>query len=300
MNTIIAIPFDEELASFIGKKGSENSITFYNRRFNNDTIVAIMPSSLEDKFYALPQCMLVADKIIASTKSIDKLFGELIVACSVLGKPVIFTKDNDISNLLSAIKLDNYSFCDRDKMLDAIIAGKDASAAEQKRIDIDKAFNVKGIGTVVLGVVTKGMVKVHDSLYHNSGKPIVVRSLQSQDEDIKEAGTGTRVGIALKGIEDSDMKKGDILSSVQTRSGRQLELEIKNSGFAKEAIEVGKTYSIATGFSYSVAVVERINGTKVKLKLEKAICAEANDQFMLVRAIAPRIFASGKILEIAT
>lgn len=299
MNTIIAIPFDEELASFIGKKGSENSITFYNRRFNNDIIVAIMPSSLEDKFYALPQCMLVADKIIASTKSIDKIFGEILVACSVLDKPVIFTKDNDITNLLSAIKLENYSFCDRDGLLDAIIAGKAANAAEQKRIDIDKAFNVKGIGTVVLGVVTKGIVKVHDTLYHNSGKTVGVRSLQSQDEDIKEAGPGTRVGIALKGIEDSDMKKGDILSSVQTKSGRQLELEVKNSSFAKELIEVGKTYSIATGFSYSVAVVESINGTKVKLKLEKAICAEANDRFMLVRAIAPRIFASGKILEIS-
>jgi len=158
---------------------------------------------------------------------------------------------------------------------------------------------VKGVGTVVLGVVTKGIVKVHDTLYHNSGKPAGVRSLQSQDEDIKEAGPGTRVGIALKGIEDSEMKKGDILSSVQTKSGRQLELDVKVSSFAKEAIETGKNYSIATGFSYSTAFVEEVNGTKVKLKLEKAICAEVSDRFMLVRAIAPRIFASGKILEIS-
>lgn len=299
MNTIIAIPFDEELAEFVGKKGSENSITFYNRRFNNDTIVAIMPSSIEEKFYALPQCMLVADQIIASTKSVDKIFGELLVACSVLGKPVIFTKDNDITNLLSAIKLENYSFCERDKLLDTIIAGKAANPPEQKRIDIDKAFNVKGIGTVVLGVVTKGTVKVHDNLYHNSGKPVGVRSLQSQDEDIKEAGPGTRVGIALKGIDDSEMKKGDILSSLQTKSGRQLMLDVNASSFAKEVIETGKNYSIATGFSYSVAVVEEVNGTKIKLKLEKGICAEVGDKFMLVRAIAPRIFASGKILEIS-
>ncbi len=299
MNTIIAIPFDEELAEFIGKKGSENSITFYNRRVNNDTIVALMPSSIEDKFYALPQSMLIADSIVASTKSIDKFFGELLVACSVLGKQVIFTKDNEITNLLSAIKLENHSFCDREKLLDTIITGKAASIGDQKRIDIDKAFNVKGIGTVVLGVVTKGIVKVHDTLYHNSGKQVVVRSLQSQDEDIKEAGPGTRVGIALKGIEDSDMKKGDILSSVQTKSGRQFELEVKNSGFAKEAIEVGKNYSIATGFSYSNAIVEEVVGTKVKFKLEKAICADVGDKFMLVRALSPRIFASGGIISIS-
>ncbi|HIH50386.1 TPA: hypothetical protein HA291_02920, partial [Candidatus Micrarchaeota archaeon] len=159
-NTIIAIPFDEELAEFIGKKGSENSITFYNRKADGNTIVAVMPSSLEDKFYALPQCMLVADRIIVSTKSIDKALGEVLVACSVLGKSVVFTKDNDISNLLSAIKLENYSFCDTDRLLDAITEGKAPGTTEQKRIDLDKAFNVKGIGTVVLGVVTKGVVKV--------------------------------------------------------------------------------------------------------------------------------------------
>ncbi|MGA2800430.1 MAG: EF-Tu/IF-2/RF-3 family GTPase [Candidatus Micrarchaeaceae archaeon] len=297
-NTIIAIPFDEELAEFIGKKGSENSITFYNRKADGNTIVAVMPSSLEDKFYALPQCMLVADRIIVSTKSIDKALGEVLVACSVLGKSVVFTKDNDISNLLSAIKLENYSFCDTDRLLDAITEGKAPGTTEQKRIDLDKAFNVKGIGTVVLGVVTKGVVKVHDNLYHNSGKTVGVRSLQSQDEDIKEAGPGTRVGIALKGIEDSEMKKGDILSSAQTKTGRQLELDVNNSAFAKEVIEPGKNYSIATGFSYSSAVVEDVKGTKVKLKLEKAICAEPNDKFMLVRAIAPRIFASGRIENI--
>ena len=79
MNTIVAIPFDSELASFIGKRGSENSITFYNRKFNEHVVVGIMPSSIEEKFYALPQCMLVADQILVSTKSVDRSFGEVLM-----------------------------------------------------------------------------------------------------------------------------------------------------------------------------------------------------------------------------
>ncbi len=300
MNTIIAIPFDEKLAEFIGKKGSENSITFYNRKVGNDVIVALMPSSIDEKFYALPQSMLIADQIVISTVSIDKLFGEALVASSLLDKPIIFTKDNDIANLLVTIKPSNFSFCEMEGIVGKILSKSESTApSDNKRIDIDKAFNVKGIGTVVLGVVTKGTVKVHDTLYHNSGKQVMIRSIQSQDQDIKEAGIGTRVGLALKGIEEEDMGKGDILSNVQAKSGKHIEIDAKKSAFVNESIEIGKTYSLATGFSYSSVVVEEINGPKIKFKLEKVISAEIGDQLMLVRTIAPRIFASGKIVNIS-
>ena len=180
MNTIVAIPFDDGLADFIGKKGSENSITFYNRRVNDDMIVGLMPTSLEEKFHALPQSLLMADQIVVSTKSLDRLFGEVLIGCALLNKRVIFTKDNDIARLISDITLSKVSFADRDGLLGAIIAPKPQDNEGDARIDLDKAFNVKGVGTVALGIVTKGEVKVHDTLYHNSGKAVAIRSIQSQ------------------------------------------------------------------------------------------------------------------------
>jgi selenocysteine-specific translation elongation factor len=299
MNLIIAIPFDESLGEFIGKKGSENSITFYNRKYNSDLIVGIMPSSIAEKFYALPQCLLVADAVLVSTKSIDKDLGEVLVACMLLKKPTILTKDNDVSTLLSAMQPKNFSFSSQEELLDRIISIKSADPSTEKRVDIDRAFNVKGIGTVALGVVTKGTVKVHDTLYHNSGKLVSIRSIQSQDEDIKEAASGTRVGLALKNIEDSGIEKGDILANVQAKSGRRLKLEVSKSPFVKEEIEIGKCYSIATGFSFSNATVESVEGNRIILKLEKQISAEIGDNSFIMRTIIPRIFASGRILEIS-
>ncbi|MDE1871690.1 MAG: hypothetical protein KGI06_05635 [Candidatus Micrarchaeota archaeon] len=299
MNTIIAVPLDEELASYIGKKGSENSITFYNRKLASNNIVGLMPTSIEEKFHALPQALLLADQIVVSTRSIDKLFGEVLVAAALLNKRTIFTKDSDISNILSGITLENIAFADRENLLDLISSfKKDAANAGAGRVDIDKAFNVMGVGTVALGIVTRGTIKVHDSLQHSSGKAAIVRSIQSQDEDVKEATAGTRVGLALKGMDAAEMQKGDILSSKQVKPAKLLELEVKGSGFVKEPVEEGKMYSIAVGFSYSAATVEKAGGNRVAVRLEKALPVEEGDAFMLVRALSPRIFASGRIAKL--
>ncbi len=299
MNFIVAMPFDERLAETIGKRGSENSMAFYNRKQEGNTIVALMPSSIDDKFYALPQSLLIADQIILSTANIDRLFGEAIIACSLLGKRVIFTKDSDISKLTKGMSLPDAQYTDRNDILNAITSFRqEGGASEEARVDIDRAFNVKGIGTVILGVVGRGTVKVHDSLYHNSGKAASIRSIQSQDEDIKEAPKGTRVGLAIKGMEDSEMSKGDTLSTKQIKKAKALRIEMQKSPFASEEMEKGKSYSIAVGFSYSVCFVEEMEGNSARLRLEKQMPVEPNDVFLLVRNNPPRIFASGKVISV--
>jgi hypothetical protein len=55
-------------------------------------------------------------------------------------------------------------------------------------------------------------------------------------------------------------------------------------------------YSIAIGFSYAVATVEKVDGNAVAVKLEKDIPVAINDRFMMVRAMSPRIFASGTVI----
>jgi selenocysteine-specific translation elongation factor len=297
-NTIVAVPFDEELANYIGKKGSENSLTFYNRKVNDDTVIALMPSSIEEKFYAMPQSFLIADQILISTKTIDKLFGEALIGCSLLGKKVLLTKDNDVSIMINGLKLAATPI-DKESILDTIINYKrGGEISKQVRVDIDKAFNVKGVGVITLGIVTEGILKVHDSLFHNSGKTITVRSIQSQDEDVKEAGVGTRVGIAIKGMDEESIKKGDVFSTSQIKPSKILELNVKGSEFAKESIEKGKFYSIAIGFSYVVVSIEEVDGNKVTVKLEKEIPVRINDNFLMVRTISPRIFACGVITKI--
>jgi len=299
MDTVVAVPLDERLAEFIGKKGSdESSITFYNRKVGDSVIVAIAPSSIDEKFYAVPQTLLMADQILVSTGDIDKVFGEVLIACSLLGKRTIFTKDGDISQMLSALKFQGAEFCDREQAVETLMSFASAQGGSSARIDIDRAFNVKGVGVVALGVVTKGTVKVHDAMQHSSGKLVTIRSIQSQDEDVKEAHAGARVGLALKGISEEEMQKGDTLSKSQIKPAKKIKADLNNSPFIKEPLEVGKAYSIAIGFSYVVSFLEEISGNLATLRLEKAVPVETGDAFLMSRTIQPRIFASGKVLSV--
>lgn len=66
-------------------------------------------------------------------------------------------------------------------------------------VPVDHAFSVKGVGTVVLGLVTKGTVKKHDALKVLPGtKTVQVRSIQKHDDDFDLASEGDRVGSGLK------------------------------------------------------------------------------------------------------
>ena len=71
---------------------------------------------------------------------------------------------------------------------------------------VDHAFNVKGVGVVILGVVINGVVQKHASLNVFPGaKTAQVRSIQKHDDEFDVAGEGDRVGLALKNVEVEDL-----------------------------------------------------------------------------------------------
>ncbi|MCL5430492.1 MAG: EF-Tu/IF-2/RF-3 family GTPase [Candidatus Marsarchaeota archaeon] len=301
MHYVVSVPLDPTIAEFLGKKGSENSITFYNRKLEKDTIVALAPTWLENKFYSVAETMMMAGQIIVSTANIDKLFGEVLVGCALLGKPVIFTNDSDVSKFINDAKLGNYKISDRTSLVDAILSNRGDmdsptgnASNNNLRIDLDKSFPVKGIGTVALGIVTSGHVNVHDTLYHSSGKQVLVRSIQVHDQDLQEAGAGARVGLALKDIESGEIEKGDLL--LKGKFGKTTNINAKISKtMGKEKIEVGKGYELVSNFTFSKARVEKITGDTISLKLERPTSVLNGDKILLLRDESPRIFAFGEV-----
>ncbi len=295
MNRVISVPLDAELASFIGKKGSANGITFYDRRMGGDVIVALYPTSAADKPYGIAESMLVADLIVISTANVGREFGEALVAASLVGKKVFLTNDNDVGRFLSGGLLADYEIVGREELLDKVVAYRAGRKEGMVRVDVDKAFPVTGIGTVALGVVASGTVRVHDTLYHNSGKSITVRSMQSQDIDIKEAQPGTRVGLAIKGMEHDEIEKGDVFASTRVPNVTGVRASLKLSAMANEMIGSGSQYLLVSSFSHANATVSP--GDEAQITLEKPMPLMAGDRILLMRRLAPRIFASGVVTQ---
>jgi hypothetical protein len=75
---------------------------------------------------------------------------------------------------------------------------------------IDRAFSVKGVGTVALGFVLAGRISIHDQLRPvpgPDGMKVDVKGIQVNDVDVDAVGRGIRVGLSLRGVEAKDLEK---------------------------------------------------------------------------------------------
>jgi selenocysteine-specific elongation factor len=82
------------------------------------------------------------------------------------------------------------------------------------RLPIDRAFAMKGFGTVVTGTLVSGAVSVGDEVELQPGaRRLRVRGLHSGGETVKRAIAGQRTAVNLAGIELNDVQRGMVLTA---------------------------------------------------------------------------------------
>ncbi|MGM0716953.1 MAG: GTPBP1 family GTP-binding protein [Halobacteriota archaeon] len=81
---------------------------------------------------------------------------------------------------------------------------------------VDRTYNVTGVGAVASGTIRSGGVEAGDELVvgplaDGTFRPVEVRSIEMHYHRVDEAAAGRIVGIALKGIRESDLERGMVL-----------------------------------------------------------------------------------------
>jgi len=135
------------------------------------------------------------------------------------------------------------------------------------------AFDVKGVGTVVLGMIKQGKVKVHDQLkIMPFEKDIQVKSIQMHDDAVIESQSPSRVGLAIKGMQASNINRGDLICPPNTIevSSEKLHANFTKSPFFKGEIAENQTYLISIGLQIKPAKV-RLIGDMLEIIPEKPI-----------------------------
>jgi selenocysteine-specific elongation factor len=82
------------------------------------------------------------------------------------------------------------------------------------RIWVDRAFTIKGSGTVVTGTLPAGTVRSGGELLLD-GCPVRVRALQTLKEDVSQVTGVARVAINLRGLERDDVSRGMALTDAE-------------------------------------------------------------------------------------
>ncbi len=84
------------------------------------------------------------------------------------------------------------------------------------RLPLQDVYNITGIGTVPVGRVETGIMKIGDKVIvvpAREGKGVIgeVRSIEMHHEQIQQAEPGDNIGFSVRGIQKKDIARGDVL-----------------------------------------------------------------------------------------
>jgi elongation factor 1-alpha len=83
------------------------------------------------------------------------------------------------------------------------------------RMPVQDVYSIKGIGAVPVGRIETGEMKIGQKLIGMpSGKEGELKTIEPHHEQMKVAGPGDNVGISIRGIGKDDLKRGDVLGTV--------------------------------------------------------------------------------------
>jgi elongation factor 1-alpha len=79
------------------------------------------------------------------------------------------------------------------------------------RIPVQDVFTITGVGTVPIGRVETGVIKVGDEvIFEPSGARGEVRSIEMHHQPLQRAVPGDNIGFNVRGIAKTDVKRGDV------------------------------------------------------------------------------------------
>lgn len=87
------------------------------------------------------------------------------------------------------------------------------------RLPLQDVYNITGIGTVPVGRVETGIMKINDKVIvtpAREGKGVVgeVKSIEMHHEQMQQAEPGDNIGFSVRGIQKKDIARGDVLGHV--------------------------------------------------------------------------------------
>ena len=294
----------QETASEFGKKGTESDLTLYDRKESDIIKTWVIPNGFPEKIQPLFQAINLAEYVIFHVDKLDKFTGEQIIALDSLKKEkgiLSHTFDVDESKLNLMIKgtvVENYTRVEQDKIKEEMNTLEPITNDNPAELLIDHCFDVKGVGTVILGKVTNGTIKQYDNLKlypHNID--VLIKSIQMHDDPVTESICPARVGLAVKGAKPDEVGRGDVISvegAVEIKT--EIELDFEKSPFYKSEIAENQGCLVNIGLQTKAAKFSSI--TPLKLIFEKPIVCKKDEIAVILKpeSTTIRILGSGKIL----
>jgi selenocysteine-specific elongation factor len=185
-------------------------------------------------------------------------------------------------------------------VLDEVTAAAEPPATSARvRLWIDRAFTIKGAGTVVTGTLTAGTLHTGDTLYlHGEAvdRTATVRGLQSRNSSVAEVAPQARVAVNLRDTPAEDLHRGDALLTpdvwpiVEAFDVRRTMGEALNAGVRELMAHIGTA---------AVSVhLRAFDADHARITLERRLPLQVGDRIVLRAPGSRNVYAGLLVLDV--
>jgi selenocysteine-specific elongation factor len=183
------------------------------------------------------------------------------------------------------------------------------NASQYFRLPIDRAFSMRGFGTVVTGTLVSGSVRVEQEVeLHPARQRVRVRGIQVHGASVPEATAGQRTALNIAGVEAAEMRRGMLLAEAgRFHATTQVDCVFELLSSAKPLKHRAPVHFHA-GTAEVEAEMRRLRGTDslapgardyVRFLLSEPLLLLPGDRF-IVRMFSPVVtIGGGTVLDIA-
>ena len=297
----VAFIGSESLAKKIAKKGDVRDIESYVYKEVRDDEIKIIsllrPLKHPEKIRPLLSVLNVAKAGIVEISKIDSATGEICVSfgCTGIknGLVIINSQDGDwidpdqVRIILEQSGLENWKLYEQ--VPDEHIIREDLFALMEERetddssliLPVDQFFNVKGVGLVAIGYVQSGIVSKHDTIQVlPADENGIVRSLQVMDDDVENAISGDRVGLAIRNLREEALHRGCMIVHAESDvlvKNLSSTFAIDKAPFQKRILQVGDVIHAAVDMQFVVGRIKIIDQENVTVDWDIPLWTRKNN-----------------------
>ncbi|MCW4030238.1 MAG: elongation factor Tu [Candidatus Bathyarchaeota archaeon] len=314
-NITVAVLGAQGYSGTIAKKGTSTDITLYDLKKGEATVTLIEPTRYPERLAPLFYACALATKALVVVDELSAGLGEQLVMLQCSGiKSGYFILRNYIPKekilpLIKGTSLETFEFLEddanmlREKLLAEAAQIKPAEDQTIGTVPVDHAFNVKGVGVVILGIVIKGSIQKHANLKVLPGtKTAQVRSIQKHDDEFESAGLGDRVGFALKNVDVEDLDRGAVLTNdPEVKSSNKLQAQATLVKYWQTPLKEGMVMHVGHWAQFVTAKVDSVSDAgdwrkpTVTFSLDKPLVYQPKDQAVLMYLEGAKLRIAGTL-----
>jgi len=176
------------------------------------------------------------------------------------------------------------------------------------RLHVDRAFTIRGAGTVVTGTLWSGEAVRGDRVtILPSGRDARIRAVEVHDESVERAGAGQRVALNLVGVDRDEVARGDVIvgaagggppSPRDAPLAPTFRVDVALAWATPDSRpDGGARVAVHHGTRETAARLAELGGRFFQLRLEEPIVPAYGDRLVIRSLAPPDTLGGGVVLD---